>query len=167
MITEIYAKSLIELGGNYLEQLKQIQETFDSSQDLQIVLKNPAISINKKLDILQSIFGTKVDDKLINFLKILCENGRFEDLNAIIGIYEKKLDENNNVKFVEILSAINLTDDYKQKIKEKLENKLNAAIHAQWLVEPEIIGGLIFKFDDTVANLSLKKKIENFSKIMK
>jgi len=165
--SEIYARSLLEFDFDVLKQLNQIKEVFALSPDLYALLTNPSVKISDKTDISEAVFKEKIDERLINFLKILCENGRIDEFNQIISAYEKELDKKNNIKSVKIVSAIELTDDYKQKIQKKLEQKLNASIHPQWFVDGEIIGGLIFKYEDTIIDSSLKNKIENFGKTMK
>ncbi len=165
--SEIYAHSLLSLDFDVLTQLNQINEVFNNSNDLFEVLINPGINNSVKIDIIQSVFSGKIDNRLVNFLKILIEKNRIEEFEHIITAYEVEIDKKNNVKQVEIISAIELSQDYKNKILVKLEQKLNAQIHSKWSVNPQIIGGLIFKYEDTVIDSSLNKKIENLSKIMK
>jgi len=166
-ISEIYAQSLLNFDFDVLTQLKQIQEVLTQSDDLQNVLNNPSVNIKTKIDILQSVFSSKIDDRLVNFLKILCENNRINEFSQIVSNFEIELDKKNNIKSVEIISAIEVSENYKQKIIEKLGQKLQSTIHPQWSINPEIIGGLIYKYDDTVIDSSLKKKIENLSKTIK
>lgn len=167
-IAQIYAKSLLDIDvNNALIQLRQIEEVLKNSADLRDVLENSSVNIHSKIEILDKIFQNKIDEKLINFLKVLTEKKRISEFSNIIDIYEKSLYEKNNVKFVEIISAIDITEDYKQKILRKLEEKLQYSVTPNWVTDPNIIGGLVFKYEDTVIDSSLKSKIENFSKTMK
>lgn len=165
--SEIYAQSLLGLDFDVLAQLKQIKEVFENSHDLFEVLTNPSINITVKNGIIQSVFGGRIDDRLVNFLKILTEKSRIDEFNQIMTSFEAALDKKNNIKQVEIVSAVELSQEQKDKITAKLERKLNAQIRSLWGVNPDIIGGLIFKYDDVVIDSSLNKKIENFGKILK
>ena len=66
----------------------------------------------------------------------------------------------NNIKLVDVTSAVELSEDQKQRVVEKLQAKLNKKIIANWLQDEDIIGGLIIKIDDNVINSSLKNRLE-------
>lgn len=167
---KIYANALFELtqdSNQLLTQIKQVEEVFVQSQDLYNLLSNPSVDISVKYEILDSVFEDKIDKNIINFLKILAQKERIKEFSQIVNAYQQNFDKKNNVKLVEIISAIELGEDYKQKIIQKLEQKLNSSINTQWTINPEIIGGLIFRCNDVVIDSSVAKQIENFGKIIK
>ncbi len=168
--SQIYAKALLKLDADkntIVKDLTQIIEVFKQSNDLKAILSNSSINLGKKKEILSEIFTNKIDKKLINFLFILTEKNKINLLDEILISYEQLYAKSLDISIVEIISAVDLKQDYKNKIIEKLESKLNKKVEPNWEIKPEIIGGLIFKIDDTVIDSSLKNKIENFSKIMK
>lgn len=169
--SKIYADTLIRLGqdGSFdeiLENLENIQEICASSNELVAVLQNPTISIDTKNSIIDEVFSKNIDKKIKDFLKIVIEKKRFNEFNSIVFAFKAKLDEINNIKHVEIISAINLDDNNKQTILAKIENKIQKQIIANWTVDNSIIGGLIIKFDDNIIDSSLKQKLEKLSKII-
>lgn len=168
--SKIYANALAELTLDkdvIINDLKQIIEVFEKSGDLRAILSNSSVNSGKKKEIITEIFGGKIDEKLVNFLYILTEKNKINLLNEILASFEQISAENSGVSVVQIISAVELNQDYKQRIIQKLEAKLNKKVEPVWDIEPEIIGGLIFKINDTVIDSSLKNKIENFSKVMK
>ena len=78
-VSKNYAKALLDVAdeSNSFDliktQLDDIKSVLQSSKDLQIVMENSSISSAKKIEILTSIFGNKIDEKLMNFLKLLVE----------------------------------------------------------------------------------------------
>ena len=163
-----YAKALAEIAKDNVMSYEDIKHNLDtvililqSSSELQMTLENTAISNSAKIDIINEVFKNQINDKIINFLKILVNKSKFNELPLIIDEFNKILDNVNNIKRVEVVSAVQLTEDQKNKITEKLENKLNKNIIAEWIEQPEIIGGLIIKIEDDVIDSSLKKKLEN------
>ena len=158
-----YADSLIKVGQDgimtydaILTDLNTIREITSSSQELIDVMESPAISVNTKDEIINNVFSNQINEKLINFLKVLIDKKRFYELNEIIEAYSNKVDEIHNIKRVEVVSAVEVSD--------KLQNKLNKTIIANWTINPNIIGGLIIKIDDDIIDSSLKNKLENLSK---
>lgn len=166
-----YADSLIQIGKDgimsfdaILNDLNTVKEITGTSDELVKVMENPAISINSKNEILDSVFSNHISDKIINFLKILIDKKRFNELNQIIQAYSNEVDNINNIKRVEVISAIEITEDRRQRLIEKLQNKLQKNVIVNWVLDSEIIGGLVIKIDDDVIDNSLKNKLENLSK---
>ena len=71
----------------------------------------------------------------------------------------------NNIKRVEIVSAVELSDEQKQKTIEKLHIRLNKEVKVNWALDTNIIGGLVIKIDDDIIDTSLKNKLDKLSKI--
>lgn len=169
-VSKNYAKALIDVAsenGSFdliKSQLLEIQSVLDSSRDLQIVMENSSISVSKKIEILDSVFGTKIDNKVLNFLKLLVEKNRFSEFDSILNSYTEILDRMSNKKNVEIISSIELNFETKSNIIFKLEKKLQCDVVPVWHVDDSIIAGLTFKFDDYVIDSSVRTKIENLSK---
>ena len=166
-----YADSLIKVGKDgvmtyeaILNDLNIVKEITSESDELVKVLENPSISINTKNEIIDSVFANQISDKTANFLKILIDKKRFNELDQIIQCYKNEVDDINNIKRVEVISAIELSDDRKQKLIDKLQTKLQKQVNVNWLLDDEIIGGLIIKIDDDVIDNSLKNKLESLSK---
>ena len=147
-----------------LKNLECILEICKTSNDLQNVLSNPSISDETKFSIINDVFHKDIDKKIIDFVKVLIEKKRFNELSGITEAYKKVLDNIKNIQRVDVVSAISLNDNFKNRIEEKLQKRLNKNIIANWLVDEDIIGGLIVKVDDDIIDSSLKNKLENLSK---
>lgn len=78
-------------------------------------MSNPAIDLNVKFSILDEIFKNKIDDKVLQFIKILTEKNRLVELEEIRDAYNEKVNEANNIKLVEITSAIELKEEFQNK----------------------------------------------------
>lgn len=166
-----YADALVKLGqdgqisyDDILKNLEIVKEIASGSQDLVNVLENPSISDETKYSIINEVFKNHVDKKIIDFIKILIEKKRFNEFNGIVEAYSVELDKINNIKRVEVISAIDLNDETKKRIIDKLQNKLQKNVIAEWQKNENIIGGLVIKIDDDVIDSSLKNKLENLSK---
>ena len=159
-----YAHALFETGKNYGNDLISVNEVLTSSEELKNIINNPAIDLNAKYEILDEIFQNKIDEKVIEFIKILTEKNRINEFDQILASYNAKVDEFNNIKNVEITSAIELNDEIKNKILAKLTEKLNKTINPRWIVNNEIISGLVFKIEDNIVDTSLLTKIESIGK---
>ena len=159
-----YANALFEIGANFAEDILTVVDTIKISSDFNNIILNPAIDLALKYSIIDEVFTNKIDAKVLQFVKILVEKNRISELEQIYTSYIEKINEQNGVKFVEITSAIQLDDETKNRIVEKLSQKLNKKISPEWKTDEEIISGLVFKIGDNIVDTSLRTKIENIGK---
>lgn len=167
-IAKTYANSLIESDTNYndiLSDLNTVLDIIKNSKDFVQVMQNPAISTDTKYEIIDEIFKQELSEKVLNFIKILVEKNRFNEFEQIVQAYSNKLDTINNLKRIEVISAVELSEEQKQRVIEKLQQKLQKNIFVNWTQNKNIIGGLVLKIDDDVIDSSLKNKLEKLSKI--
>lgn len=170
IVSKIYAKALLDIAIRenltelYKTQLKDVCEVLNSSEDLRVVMDNSSVSVLKKLEILDSVFNGRIAGKLLNFLKILVEKNRFNELCAINLAYENMVADLANIKTVEVYSPVALNFENKSNILFKLEHKLGCEILPVWKIDETLIAGLAFKFDDTVIDTSVRSKLEDLSK---
>lgn len=160
-----YAKSLFEADNNALSDLNTVLDVINSSKEFELTMLNPSISLQTKYEIIDEIFKKELNEKVLNFIKILVEKNRFNEFNQIIQAYSDELDNMNNIKRVEVVSAVELSDSQKQKTIEKLQMRLNKEVKVNWALDTNIIGGLVIKIDDDIIDTSLKNKLDKLSKI--
>lgn len=169
-ISKNYAKALMEIATEQKsfekieQQLNQIAEVLETSDDLKIVMSNSSISSSTKIEILNEIFGKKIDKKILNFLKILVEKNRFNEFYPIKSAFEEMSEKHSNKKTVEVYSPIELNFENKSNVLFKLEHKLGCEITPIWKVDKSLIAGLAFKIDDCVIDTSVRAKLANLSK---
>ena len=171
LIAQRYANALLDSAhGNskiydqILDDLYTVQEILDSSPELNFALTNPTISVEDKKEIIDRVFKIDIISDTKNFLKVLVEKNRFFASKNILHAYEKALNSINNVDIVDVVSAVELNSEVKDRITTKLEAKLQKTVSVNWLIEPDIIAGLIIKIGDNVIDNSVKHKMEDLSK---
>lgn len=169
VIAKRYAQALIDIAKSenisYSEISKNLSDVLlimKPSKEIYEALTNPLIEISNKKDLVETIFGKDVDLTVINFLKLLIDKNRFDLIYDIVKTYNLLMDEINQIARVEVISAIDLDDVEKMKIKEKLTEKLQKEIYIKYEIDKSIIAGLIVKYEDQIADMSLSHKIEAY-----
>jgi len=165
--SKIYANSLLDIGLNsdvVIDNFSVIRDVYEISE-FKTMISNPVIDNTKKYEVIDEIFKNKIDDKMISFIKILIQKERFSEINEIISAYKDIVDDKNNIVRADVISAVELSDDYKSLIAEKLQTKYQKTIISDWIVDDSIIGGLVIKIKDDIFDNSIKSKIEKIGKI--
>ena len=166
-----WAKALIELvqeddnisKEKVLSDLRDIETTVNLSEELTNVINNPSISTEEKQIIICKLFQGKVLPIVYNFLFALNLKKRLNLISDIADEYERELERLNNILRVEITSAIDLSEEKKKEIKDKISEKLRKETKINWGVDADIIAGLIFNINDTVIDNSIKHKLDKLT----
>ena len=171
-----YSKALLELlqdsaakdGADFKEASKKMYDEFEfvvktvrENSELQNFILNPVVSYGDKKDVMSQIFTGKVSSLTVNFLSLLAENNRLNILDDILFSFKDDINKLQNIVPAVITSVIELDLEQKKKLVERLQNKIKAEITPEFRLDEAILGGLVIKINDTVIDLSIKKKIEN------
>lgn len=174
LVSERYAQALLELVSDnlskedILKELLDITESVKGSGDLNKVMTSPVISDDEKKNVISKLFENTTNKVILNFLKLLIDKNRFSMLESITKEYKNEINRLNNLLSINVTSAIDLTEDEKSAIKNKLSNILNKNIELEWATNPDIIAGLVFEVGDNIIDNSLRHKLQDLSRnIMK
>lgn len=166
-----YSKALVEMVRDNVisfedlsKDLATVSEILETSQDLRLTLENPTVSEEVKSQIIEEVFKNEVHPQVVSFLKVLIDKNRFSEFSQIKADYEIKLDDVNKIQAVEITSAVELSEEYREKILQKLSEKLQKNIRPNWKVDENIIAGLIYRINDNVIDTSIKSKLDKLNK---
>lgn len=167
-VENIYAESLISIDTiprtEIFTDLSTVKEVFESSKELYDVLISPMTNYETKSLILEDIFKKEISPQVLNFLKIIAEKNKFKEFDGIVKAFKEKSDELEGIKHITVTSAIELKDEYKKLITDKLNKKLNKKTETNWITDENIIGGLIIKIDDNIIDTSVKNKLDKLMK---
>ena len=172
LVAKRWAKALMELAmedngiskEEILDDLIEISENIDASEELSIVINNPSISTEEKQIVLCKLFQNKVLPIVYNFIFALNLKKRIHIISSIAQEFEKELERVKKLVRVNVTSAIEINDDKKNDIKAKIAEKLHKEVVVEWGVDADIIAGLIFNINETVIDNSVKNKLEDLGK---
>lgn len=176
LIAKRWAKALMELANenqgiskeDILDDLKEVYENIQASVELSNAINNPSISVEEKQIILCKLFQNNLMPIVYNFLIALNLKKRVNIIGEIAQEFQKELEKQNNVVRVNVTSAIDLNDDRKNDIRNRIADKLKKDVIIDWTVDNSIIAGLVFNINETIIDNSIRHKLDNLSKkIMK
>ncbi|WP_316813576.1 ATP synthase F1 subunit delta [Pedobacter heparinus] len=166
-----YAKSLIDLSTerNAFEEIKNdmvfLEQVIDQNPELEAILKNPIVPLDKKAGILENIFGAKVNEVTRAFLKLIVSKGRsaiiFDTTKAFIAQY-------NAIKGIvtaHVTTATELTAESRAEIVAIVKKEIGAnEVVIKEKVNDKLIGGFILKVGDKQFDASIASGLSKLKK---
>lgn len=165
-----YAKSLIDLAAeqNAVEQVKKdivlFLDTCRANPELQAILKNPIISLDKKANILEGLFGNKLHKMILSFFKIVVRKGRSEILYATAKEFISQYNVLKNIVKATVTSASPLSKENISQIEDVVKQATKGEVILTAQVDPDLIGGFILKIGDKQFDTSLSGKLNKLKK---
>jgi F-type H+-transporting ATPase subunit delta len=166
-----YAQALFEIARengiikNVLDDVKMISETINHEIELIDLIKNPTINKHTKKNIFEKIFSTKVNKSTMSFMVLVIEKKREAYLLDIINKYLDLYNQYNNIVVAQIISTETLSEDVKNKIKEKIN--IGGSVQIEEKIDKSLLGGFIIKTGDLQYDASIRKKINNVKRAFK
>lgn len=167
LVEQRYAGALFEVSQHlkkedqFLSELDFVNDALKQNPDLMKVLSAPMISKNEKKELVETIFSSSLSQELINFLKILIDKGRIEAIFEIAEEFEKSLDKARNIKKITAIAAVELSEDIKQKLTEKLKAVTGSTVILNTLTDPSVIGGIMLKIGNEQIDGTVKGRLES------
>lgn len=166
ILAKRYAKAIFTVGQEkkkyeeYGKVLKGLADLYSSHPDVVDALTNPLYPMDVKENVMKGIVGSmKVDKIMGNFLNLLVQKKRAEILPEIAVAYQTMVDDAKNISHGNVISAIELSDELKDKVQKILEKLTGKKVTLTTSVDQSIIGGIIAQVGDLVLDGSIKTQL--------
>ncbi len=164
-----YAKAIFDIAvdTNTLEDWDKallVLENFSTHPDVIALYENPTIDNQEIVGLLKYLLGSNVTDEQKNFIKLLIYNKRLKSLKTISKVYTELLNEHMSIDDVDVISSMELSDDMKKNLQDKLKKKLNLnQVKLNCIIDEDIIGGLVVRVGDHVVDGSIKNNLRQLT----
>jgi F-type H+-transporting ATPase subunit delta len=170
-IGRVYAQALLSAGAKQsrsdqiVDELSAIvEQVFASSPKLEAMLVNPRVEPSEKLGVIERIFGGKIDDTLLKFLKVCATRRRLNSLRSITKAAREMQDAAAGRLQVQVTTAQALDTKQLDQLHAKLKQVLSADVRMTTKVDPEILGGLIVRVGDTLYDASVDGRLKQMKR---
>lgn len=169
-----YAKALLAIGqedGNYAqygEEISAFADLLAQSDELHQSLTNPIYPVDTRAGVLDAVLAKCGFSTITNnFLLLLQDKNRMDQLGAIVEIYGNLVDELSGIVRATVTSAKPLNDEAGDRVKETLEKLTGKQVVMEFEDNPELIGGLVARVGDLVLDGSIKTQLESLRNSLK
>lgn len=173
IIADRYAEAMLNIAeeNNVLDFVKNdlpaIANTLRENKDFKDFLEHPLIPKSDKKDVLEKLFRDKFNPYVINLIKLLLDRNRIFIFCAISNSFIKQFNKKFNIITAEIITAINIDNDTKNLIQQRLASILSKQVEITTKLDPDIIGGVVIKVEDRIIDGSIKGRIESIQRTIK
>jgi F-type H+-transporting ATPase subunit delta len=166
-----YAKSIIDLSqeNNVLEEVKGdmdlISGVIRRNPELEAILKNPIVPVDKKAGILADLFNSKVHVITSSFMNLMVNKGRSAILFSAAKQVVTQYNDLKGIVTAEVTSAVALTADNRTEITAIVKKEIGAnEVVIKEKVNTDLIGGFILKVGDKQFDASIASGLSKLKK---
>ena len=143
-----------------MDEILTVQAVLEENKGLEKILVHPEIPKQKKLQVIEDVFKGRISDALTGFLRIVVTKGRYKNLPDIFAYFIARVKEYKKIGVAEVISAIPLSVEQKEKIEKKLLDTTHyETMEIEYKVDEKKIGGLMIRIGDRVVDSTIQSKL--------
>ncbi len=173
-IATTYAESLFQgalQDGDAKAVIRDIDLLLDQATGYRqaiVMLANPLWEIDDKKAALKEVAGKlKLAPETLRCLNVMAENNRFSEFELILKAYRSLYLQKHNIVEVAVETVKELSVAQDKALRENLKAFLKKDVLVNYVIKPEILGGLTVSFGSDMIDDSLKGKLNRLESIMK
>jgi len=160
-----YSIALYELAeeenkfAEYREEVKSLIDVWNENPQLREFLSNQLVSKEDKKSFLDDVFRNKVNDYVLNFMKIIVDKGRAAYLEEILKDFDALGNEKLNIKQGILYTPMDLTKDEVKKIEQAIGQRLKETVYLKVVKDYSLIAGIKVVVNDKIFDNSITYKL--------
>jgi F-type H+-transporting ATPase subunit delta len=175
-----YAKAILNLAKDSKEEtavnddMLLIAATISENDDFEVMLRSPIVKASDKINVLNALFKSKVNNITLGLFHLLQDNKRIAMLHAISKQYTIIYAFDKHMQVAKVTTAVPLTKEIEAKILAKIVALTGDNANLENEINPAILGGFILRvgdmqYDASISNYlnELKKEFDNSHYISK
>ena len=169
-----YATALFELArdSKSLPQIEAslatVRQALDESADFKALTSSPLIARGAAKNAVAAVAQMlKLDTTTANFLGVLADNRRLNQLPAIIRAFRDLAARQRGEIAAEIVSAHPLSTAQVDALKTQLRTRTGRDVTVDLAVDPSLLGGLVVKIGSQMIDSSIRTRLNTLAHAMK
>ncbi len=126
------------------------------AQGFKQFIESPSATDADKLGLFERTFSDRVTATTMAFLRLLLDKGREDNLDMVRIAFTELRRDHEGIVHADITTTIDLTEDERRKIIDRLTRVTGKTIEPAFHVDPALIGGIRVALGDTVLEGSVK-----------
>lgn len=128
------------------------------------LINSSLLPLETREGLIDEAFLGNVHVFVLNFMKILAKKRIADIFIPCAKNYEKLYFKDNNIERARITTAFELSEAKKKEIVQKITSSTGKKVIAEFVVSPEIVGGIVIDTDSSSIDASVKTKLESLGR---
>lgn len=141
------------------DELFRFARVVDGNDELRNALSDPHLPAAKRQQIVEDLLEGKASKATIGLVSLVVATGRVKELSEIVDRLLTLTASAGNRVIAEVRSAVELTDDQKQRLAASLKQSTGKDVDVVVIVDPTVMGGLVTQIGDTVIDGSVRSRL--------
>lgn len=173
VLAENYARALFELAqeagsvDEVAQELGELVELTGAYPELGTIFSSRIIDTQRRSDSLKRMFEGKVLTLTYNFLQVLNQKGRLDQLAVIRYAFGQQVKVMKGEIDVEVYTATALSSDQLEDVATRVSSALGKTALIQSKIDETLIGGLKLKIGDKLIDASVASQLRKFGRDVK
>ena len=150
-----------------LQELDLLKTAFAEEPDFIKLLSSANVPKAERLTVIDSSFRGKVQPYVLNFLKLLTEKGYIAHFADCCETYRDLYNEDRGILQVQAVSAIELTENQKQQLTDKLSAITGKTIDLVCKVDKSVLGGIRLNYSGMQVDGTVQSRLQAIEKRLK
>ncbi len=138
------------------EQFSDLKTALEMDRSLLKFLGSPKVEEDQKLQLLRSVFGTRMEQLFVEFLAVLVRKRRAMYLIEVIDEFNRQVEVEKGISRVMVTTAVPLTPTEETALIAPLATKTGQNIELEKKVDARIIGGMVVVMAEKIIDGSVK-----------
>ena len=124
------------------------------------MLANPAVALETRLELADSLFGTIVGRPVRNLIGLMLRRGRIEQLPRVAAEFRRLDNARKGITLATATSAAPLNDEEVRALTARVEQLTGGRVELDVQVDPSLLGGLVVRVGDRLIDGSVRGRLE-------
>ncbi len=151
----------------YGKALENLKKAFEESPEYLEFLSSPSIPLGERLSASDAAFADFVPENVLSFVQLMCEKGRIDGFFDAAKEYKELLDASKHISVAKVTSAVELNDDEKKKLYDRLKKISGGDVNMEYSVDISLLGGFIVELDGKIMDGSLRSRLREVKDVIK
>ena len=170
LVSGVYGEALYEVAvssgssDDIYSEVQAVREILDANPDFSKLMLHPSVPKEEKKQIVEKTFRGRVSDDLTGFLITVVDKERFKELDSIFEYFTDRIKADRGIGVVYVTSPMDLDDKARLAVEAKImETTSYKTLETHYIVDPSIIGGIVIRIGDRVADASVKTRLDDLT----
>lgn len=146
------------------ESYAGVLEVMAANRDLVIFLDSPQVREQEKKEVLQKVFGPRLEPLLLDFFNLLLDRNRIELLRDIGEVFAELVEADQGLVRARVVTAIALPADLETKLRDKLAQVTGKNVVLEKKVDPAVLGGVCVTLGDRIIDGTVRTNLDSLRK---